>query len=75
MKRISKYRCVYNSMYNPYGPKQTRKKVKKNFMQPQEFLTIYELYKNLQSEEDFIFLISVIKSSKTYKHYKFLMIL
>jgi hypothetical protein len=54
----------------PYHKKQIPKKVRKYFMTDKEFLTIWELFNALQSQDDWIFLINVIESSKTYKHYK-----
>ena len=39
-------------------------------MTPEEFLGIYELTIHAKSKEDYEFVIQLIKSSKTYKHYK-----
>ena len=39
-------------------------------MSDKEFLTIYELFKNIQTEEDKVFWINLVETSKTYKHYK-----
>ena len=39
-------------------------------MTPEEFLGIYELAIHAKSKEDYEFVIQLIKSSKTYKHYK-----
>lgn len=39
-------------------------------MSDKEFLGIYNLYRNLNTLDDFIFLINMIKTSKVYKHYK-----
>lgn len=39
-------------------------------MSDKEFLTIYELFKNIKTEEDKMFWINLIETSKTYKHYK-----
>lgn len=54
----------------PYHKKQIPKKVKKYFMSDKEFLTIWELFKNIKTEEDKVFWINLIETSKTYKHYK-----
>lgn len=54
----------------PYHKKQIPKKVRKYFMSDKEFLTIYELFKNIKTEEDKVFWINLIETSKTYKHYK-----
>lgn len=64
----SKYKFVYNN-YNPYARKHTRRRVKKHFMTPQEFLSIYEQFCNIESNDDYTFVVQLIKSSKTYKHY------
>lgn len=50
--------------------KQVTTKVRKYFMQPDEFLGIYNLYMNIKTKEDCIFIINMIETSKTYKHYK-----
>jgi hypothetical protein len=39
-------------------------------MTPKEFLGIYELYKNIRCAEDSLFVLNLIETSKTYKHYK-----
>ena len=39
-------------------------------MTAEEFLNIYNLYEHIQSRSDYIFLINVIKTCKTYRHYK-----
>ena len=39
-------------------------------MSDKEFLTIWELFKNIQTEEDKVFWINLVETSKTYKHYK-----
>ena len=39
-------------------------------MSDKEFLTIWELFKNIETEEDKVFWINLIETSKTYKHYK-----
>jgi hypothetical protein len=39
-------------------------------MSDKEFLTIYELFKNIKTEEDKVFWINLVETSKTYKHYK-----
>ena len=54
----------------PYDKKQIPKKVKKYFMSDKEFLTIWELFKNIKTEEDKVFWINLVETSKTYKHYK-----
>lgn len=54
----------------PYAKKQIPKKVRKYFMPDKEFLTIYELFKNIKTEEDKVFWINLVETSKTYKHYK-----
>ena len=68
-----KYRNKYRQKYyqlSTYSKKQVRRKVKKKFMTPEEFLGIYELTIHAKSKEDYEFVIQLIKSSKTYKHYK-----
>lgn len=50
--------------------KQLTTKVRKKFMTPEEFLGIYELYKNIRCAEDSLFVLNLIETSKTYKHYK-----
>lgn len=50
--------------------KQLTTKVRKKFMIPEEFLGIYELYKNIRCAEDSLFVLNLIETSKTYKHYK-----
>lgn len=54
----------------PYAKKQIPKKVRKYFMSDKEFLTIWELFKNIKTEEDKVFWINLVETSKTYKHYK-----
>lgn len=66
-----KYKDIYGFGYYPYGAKQIRKKVKKYFMQPDEFLGIYELYKNAKTKEDIIFIVNLIETSKPVQHYKY----
>ena len=39
-------------------------------MSDKEFLTIWELFNNIKTEEDKVFWINLIETSKTYKHYK-----
>jgi hypothetical protein len=39
-------------------------------MTPEEFLGIYELTIYAKSKEDYEFVMQLIESSKTYKHYK-----
>ena len=53
-----------------YYKKQIPKKVRKYFMSDKEFLTIWELFKNIKTEEDKVFWINLVETSKTYKHYK-----
>lgn len=65
----NKYRHKYLYL-NPYFKKHICTKVRKNFMSDKEFLGIYNLYRNLNTLDDFIFLINMIKTSKVYKHYK-----
>lgn len=71
MKINGKYNDIYSSDYYPYGAKQIRKKVKKYFMQPDEFLGIYELYKNAKTDEDIVFIVKLIETSKPVQHYKY----
>ena len=54
----------------PYHKKQIPKKVRKYFMTDKEFLTIWELFNNIRTEEDKVFWINLVETSKTYKHYK-----
>jgi hypothetical protein len=54
----------------PYAKKQIPKKVRKYFMSDKEFLTIWELFNNIKTEEDKVFWINLVETSKTYKHYK-----
>ena len=54
----------------PYAKKQIPKRVRKYFMSDKEFLTIYELFDNIKTEEDKVFWINLVETSKTYKHYK-----
>lgn len=39
-------------------------------MSDKEFLIIWELFQNIKTEEDKVFWINLIETSKTYKHYK-----
>ena len=39
-------------------------------MTSEEFLNIYNLFLNIHNRSDYIFLINVIKTCKTYRHYK-----
>ena len=39
-------------------------------MSDKEFLTIWELFQNIKTEEDKVFWINLVETSKTYKHYK-----
>lgn len=66
---------IYHSKYiHPlvqyYRRKQVTTKVRKKFMTPEEFLGIYELYKNIRCAEDSLFVLNLIETSKTYRHYK-----
>ena len=66
---------IYHSKYiSPsiqyYRRKQVTTKVRKKFMTPEEFLGIYELYKNIRCAEDSLFVLNLIETSKTYRHYK-----
>ena len=54
----------------PYARKQIPKKIRKYFMSDKEFLIILELFKNIKTEEDKVFWINLVETSKTYKHYK-----
>ena len=54
----------------PYHKKQIPKKVRKYFMSDKEFLIIWELFNNIKTEEDKVFWINLVETSKTYKHYK-----
>ena len=54
----------------PYAKKQIPKRVRKYFMSDKEFLTIWELFKNIKTEEDKVFWVNLVETSKTYKHYK-----
>lgn len=67
--------AIYHSKYlSPsiqyYRRKQVTTKVRKKFMTPEEFLGIYELYKNIRCAEDSLFVLNLIETSKTYRHYK-----
>lgn len=66
---------IYHSKYiSPsiqyHRRKQVTTKVRKKFMTPKEFLGIYELYKNIRCKEDSLFVLNLIETSKTYRHYK-----
>ena len=39
-------------------------------MTDKEFLTIWELFNNIKTEEDKVFWINLVETSKTYKYYK-----
>ena len=39
-------------------------------MHPEEFLSIYNLFINAKTLDDFTFIIHMIESSKVYRHYK-----
>ena len=39
-------------------------------MSDKEFLTIWELFNTIKTEEDKVFWINLVETSKTYKHYK-----
>ena len=66
----SSYNYTYNSDYDRYSRKQVTTRVRKHFMTPEEFLGIYEQYQNIRTIDDMTFVVELIKSSKTYKHYK-----
>ena len=68
MKLKGHFRKV--QILRPYHKKQIPKKVRKYFMSDKEFLTIWELFKNIKTEEDKVFWINLVETSKTYKHYK-----
>lgn len=68
MKIKGHFKKVQN--LRPYDKKQIPKKVRKYFMSDKEFLTIWELFNNIRTEEDKVFWINLIETSKTYKHYK-----
>lgn len=68
MKRKGHFKKVRS--LRPYVKKQIPKKVRKYFMSDKEFLTIWELFKNIKTEEDKTFWINLVETSKTYKHYK-----
>lgn len=53
-----------------YRKKQVTTRVRKKFMSPKEFLSIFELYKNIRCKEDSLFVLNLIETSKTYRHYK-----
>lgn len=66
----SKCNYLYTSDYRCYARKQISSRVRKHFMTPEEFLSIYEQYQNIRTIDDMTFVVELIKSSKTYKHYK-----
>lgn len=68
MKLKGHFKKVQN--LRPYHKKQIPKKVRKYFMSDKEFLIIWELFKNIKTEEDKVFWINLVETSKTYKHYK-----
>ena len=68
MKLKGHFKKVQN--LRPYAKKQIPKKVRKYFMSDKEFLIIWELFKNIKTEEDKVFWINLVETSKTYKHYK-----
>lgn len=68
MKLKGHFKKVWN--LQPYHKKQIPKKVRKYFMSDKEFLAIWELFKNIKTEEDKMFWINLVETSKTYKHYK-----
>ena len=53
-----------------YLSNQTTTKVKKCFISDKEFLSIYELYSNIRTLEDALFVLNLIETSKTFKHYE-----
>lgn len=70
MIKHSIYNQAYNCDYDRYYRKQVTIRVRKHFMTPEEFLGIYEQYQNITTIDDMIFVVALIRSSKTYKHYK-----
>ena len=68
MKLKGHFKKVQN--LRPYDKKQIPKKVRKYFMSDKEFLIIWELFNNIKTEEDKVFWINLVETSKTYKHYK-----
>ena len=68
--KSSKYTFSYAPSYNRYNRKHIATKVGKHFMPAEEFLSIYELYRNIHTVDDFKFVLQLIKTSKTFKHYK-----
>lgn len=68
--RCSHFLYTYDGTLLSYHKKQIRPKVKKHFMPDFEFLGIYNLYTNIRNIDDYYFVIRLIKSSKTYRHYK-----
>lgn len=68
--RRSHFLYTYDGTLLSYHKKQIRTRVKKHFMSDSEFLGIYNLYTNIRNIDDYHFVISMIKSSKTYRHYK-----
>lgn len=68
--RSSNYTFSYAPSYNKYSRKHIATKVGKHFMSAEEFLSIYELYRNIYTVDDFKFVLQLIKTSKTFKHYK-----
>lgn len=70
-RRRSHFLYAYDGTLITYSKKQIRTKVKKYFMSDFEFLGIYNLYTNIRNIDDYHFVISMIKSSKTYRHYQF----
>ena len=68
MKLKGHFKKVQN--LRPYVKKQIPKKVRKYFMSDKEFLIIWELFNNIKTEEDKVFWINLVETSKTYKHYK-----
>lgn len=68
-----KYNNKYRNKHvylSTYFKKHLCTKVRKNFMSDKEFLGIYNLYLNINTLDDFSFLIDMIQTSKVYKHYK-----
>ena len=53
-----------------YLANQTTTKVKKCFMSDKEFLSIYEMYSSIRTIEDALFVLNLIETSKTFRHYK-----
>lgn len=60
---------IYSRLHY-WAKKQTTSKVKKCFLTGEEFLNIHYLYEHMQTHSDYVFLINIIETCKTYRHYK-----